>query len=117
MLGPDELTKLCISLIKNKEQVIRTLYDDINKAEAQVDGLTKVIPSLDQSSEENFRYQLKTCMQVQAQQALIIRKLLMMNFILVASGDLERQAASVANTLGGGKEALQAMFNAKLGGK
>jgi len=116
-LHPDQFGDFCLHIMKNREEVLKNILRDIQQVEKQQAGLMSVIPSLtEETSDANLRHQLKTCMQVQAQQAQIIRTLLMISLINISSQDFVAQVAQLANKFGKGEEALREMFNQKLRG-
>lgn len=117
LLDPKRFGEFCLYLMKNREEAIKNLLSEIERTEKQYAGLVKVIPSLEPGClEANLTHQLKTCMQVQAQQATIIRTLLMIALINVSSDDFTSQVAKLATKFGKGDEAFREFVKQKFPG-
>jgi hypothetical protein len=117
-LTTEQFGDFLLVLMKNKPKVIEELIADIAATEKQYEGLVKVIPSLTpETSDANLRHQLKTCMQIQAQQSLAMRKLLMLVLVGTSSSDFDADVTRLANKFGRGDEALREMFKQKLQGR
>jgi hypothetical protein len=116
-MNTDQFGDFFLRLIRNREDVIKDILLDIDRTEKQVSGLSSVIPSMtSETSSANVRHQLKTCMQVQAQQAQIIRKLLMLTLISVSSDDFVSHVAKMATKFGKGDEAFREFVKHKFPG-
>lgn len=113
----DQFGEFFLRLIKNREEVIEGILLDVERTEKQSSGLASVIPSMtSEASDANVRHQLKTCMQVQAQQAQIIRKLLMLALISASSDDFVSHVAKLAAKFGKGDEAFREFVKYKFPG-
>jgi hypothetical protein len=117
-MNPDQFGEFCLQLMRNREEALKQIIKDIDQAEKQYAGLTSVIPSLtEETSDANLRHQLKTCMQVQAQQSRSIKMLLMIALITTSGTDFQKQLADMAAKFGKGNEALHEFVKARFGNK
>lgn len=117
-LKPEDLGKLMLDMMRNKEKVLESFIEDIDRSEKQLTGLKTVIPSLtEETSHANAVQQLKTCMQIMARQQLTNKNLLMIMIVYISSRNFDGDLTQVANAMGCGKEALQEMWKQKMNGK
>ena len=117
-MSSDQLGEFILYLMRNKEEAIRQIMEHLGRSEDQYEGLISVLPSLaTETSDANLRHQLKTCMQVQAQQSQAIKMLLIISLVNVSSDDFQKNLAYMATKMGKGDEAFREFVKQKFGDK
>jgi len=112
----EDFAGLVMDILKNKEEIIKTLFADIETCSKTMEGTKKILPSILTGSEGNLRQQLKNALATNYKLAEMQKRMLLLMLIVLSSDDFSSMTAKTANKLGKGKEALQELFKQKLKG-
>jgi hypothetical protein len=109
-----------LEMLQNKEKIIHTLLEDIEKCGVYEIGTTKILSSLNNFKDidpDNLNHYLKTSFKVIKNQNSIIRKILFLLLVYAQSNQFDSAVAETLMKMGKGQEALKTMFENKLKGK
>jgi hypothetical protein len=113
----DDLPKLIMGMLKNKETVLNSIFRDIEKCNKTSAGLRRVCDSVvDNPSDENLRKMVKTTMKCVADQSEMITRLSIIALVYSGGRNYDVDTATILNKLGHGREAIREMFKQKMGG-
>lgn len=111
------IDEVFMEMLKNKEQVVKSLAGAYEQSGRVETGMEKVVDSvLENPSEENLRKMINTTMKCVKRQAGIIKMLVMLNLVYVSGSNYSADVAAVLMKMGRGQEALREMFKQKMGG-
>jgi hypothetical protein len=111
------LDQLLMDMLQNKEKVLAQILADADQTQTIIQGLGKVVDRIEDSSEADLRKQFQTLLKITARQNQTLRRLLVVAFVYIQSNDFDGSLGQALSKMGRGKEALQAMFKNKMGGK
>lgn len=115
MILPD--SKTFLEMLKNKEQVIRTVLKDLDTCDKNTAAFTKLEDLYNEGGSVNTEKVLKAYAKSMRHMNEVNRRLLMILLIYISGDSYNSDTGKVLIKMGRGEEALKEMFKQKMGGK
>jgi len=118
-MNTKEMQGLLMSMLKDKEPVLKALSDALEECQEVSRGCEKALDQWDDGhqSEHNVRQQLRAAINTNRRQSDLLQKLALVCLVYVMSSDYSAAATEALARLGLGQEALREMFKQKLEGR
>jgi hypothetical protein len=106
-----------MSMMKNKEQVVKSIFQDLATCEKNMKAFEKLESLYDEGKEVNNQKVIKACSRSIRHLNDANRRMLMLLACYSIGGNFDADAAKVLLKMGRGEEALREMFKQKMQGR
>ena len=106
-----------MGMLKNKEQVIKTILNDLQSCEKNQAAFVKLEQLYADGKKVDSDRALAACAKALRHSNDVNRRMLMLFLVYTSGGDYDSDCAKTLNKLGRGDEALQEMMRQKMAGR